>query len=373
MTSVVPNYSVDVQYFGQQKPSTTPHTVVINQEEFKHDTVVLTTWADDANADSYASGMPMAVTWGRPAVRRSFYGYVNHVIRNNNQLLGADLMARNSTTVVCVGASYPMKESGTQTWHGQTATQVVQSIADTFGLAANITPHAQRWPVLHMAGLTYWEFCVRLAHRIGYTFSCSGVQIVFKPRNTNPLQVSGLVAFYDYRYDPGSLPVFSPMLGANNPMGGILANRNLMGINPRTSQLIYATVPGNAASANLGLYPDTPPFDKTEHFTVRAQDDANTKIDGAGLKNQLYLTATAHAVGDPLIAQGSLVFVANANGSQNGLWFVTKCVQTVHPKGYSMNMELGRDSLGVTAQVSGITQIESPPGARLAGSTWVAA
>ena len=367
-------YSSDVQFYGVQRPTINPNTLQITQQEFCHDVCVLTFWADDIGADSYNSGMPMSLTWGRPLVKRAFYGYVSHASRSNNALAGSmDLMTRNSTTVVCFGASWPMKASGTITWQNQTASQVVTQIAQSFGLITNIIPHDTVWPVLHMAGMTFWEFCVMLAKRIGYTFYVSGATLFFKPRNTDPTQLAGLVAYYDYRRDPGSMPVFMPTVGATNPFGGDLTNRNVSGIDFRTNQIIYSSLAGSPQSKTFGNFTDTPVFNKTEHFTVRNQDEANVKINGAGQSNQLYITASARGTGDPLIAQGSLVFVANANGSQNGLWFVTKCVQNMAPTAYSMDFSLGRDSLGATVQVSGVTSVNTQHPVILSGGQWVAA
>ncbi len=372
-TVVQTPFTSSVQFFGTQQPSFNPLSVTITMQEFAHDVVQMTVWADDVDSDSYQSGMPMAYTWGRSTVLRSFYGYVNHASRSNNALSGADLVQRNSTTITCMGASWPMKQSGTATFRNMTASQVVAQIAQLFGLAISIVPDTTIWPVLHMAGMSFWEFCVMLAQRIGYTFYCSGVTLFFKPRQTNPNQIAGLVATYNYLSDPGSLPIFMPTIGATNPMGGQLATRTVAGIDPRTTKVVTATVSGSPAPNVLGMAADTPVFARTEHFTVRSQNEANVKTMGAGQSNQLYITACTHGVGDPMIAQGSLVFVLNANGSQNGLWMVTKCVQHLDVKNFTMNMELGRDSMGATATIGGLPSMTATqPVALSPGNAWVA-
>lgn len=370
ITNVALPFYSSVQFYGAQLPLLGPNTLQITQQEFAHDVAVATFWADDVGADSYASGMPVKIAWGRPSVQRAFYGYVNHPQRMNNALLGTDLMGRNSTTIVCMGASWPMKQSGTYTYQGMTASQVVAKICSAFGFALDIVYDETVWPVLHMAGMSFWSFCVMLAKRIGYTFYVSGMTAVFKPRQTDPTQINGLVAYYDFRQDPGGLPIFTPTLGATNPSGGELANRTLYGIDPRTTQVVMATELGNPAPVTLGQFPDTPVFNRVEHDTVRTQAEATTKLRGTALENQLYITASAYAAGDPLVAQGSLVFVTNANGSQNGLWFVTKCVQTVTTTSYSMDMELGRDSLGSTTSIRGIPQTTISPSVVLTNGGW---
>jgi phage protein D len=365
-------YSVNVQFFGNQRSPLGPNVAQITQSEFAHDVAMLQFWADDVTADSYRSGMPMVLTFGRPLFKRTFYGYVNHASRLSNALANqGSLVARNSTMVTCVGASWFMKQTSNRVWPSQTTSQIVQQIADIFGLSASIVPDGKVWPPIPMAGRSYWQFCVMLANRIGYTFYCSGIQLVFKPRQTNPLQTRGLVASYDYRGDPGGLPVFEPTLGVQQPLGGELANRQLAGVNPRLTQVVYAQQAGSPAPTILGSQVELPIFRKTEHFTVTSQNEANARVQGAGQANQLYITACATASGNPLISQGSLIQVLNANGSQNGLWFVKKAMQTIDTKTYSMQLDLGRDSLGSRGVVGTIgLQPESPPQAYLSGLKW---
>lgn len=371
MTTAVSPFSSSVQFYGTQVPPLGPNYLQVYQEEFKHDIAVMQFWADDVDADSYASGAPMVAVFGRPPVSRIFYGYVNHPTRTNNALSTvSSLTDRNSTTITCMGASWFMKQAGNRSWEGMTASQIVQAVADIFGLAADITPHETVWPSVPMAGMSYWQLCVMLAKRIGYTFYCSGVQLVFKPRQTDPSNLSGLIASYNYRADPGSLPVFTPTLGATSPAGGQLVDRQSASINPRTNQVIYSHVSGNPSPTILGSTINTPIFRKTEHFTVSSQEEADAKTAGAGLSNQLYLTATALANGNPLISQGSLIYVMNANGSQNGLWFVEKAVQLLNTSTYSMDLCLGRDSLGAAAVIDGTSQIKTPPIAALSGGVW---
>ena len=235
-TTALPFYS-SVQFYGQQQPPFGPQSLTITQEEFCHDTLVLQqAWADDVTSDSYVSGMPVSAAFGRTGAQRSFYGYVNHATRTNNALAIIGLTGRNSTTVTCVGASFWMKQEGTKTFTNMTASQVIEAIAAQFNLDTDVVPHNVVWPNLQMAGMTYWAFCVMLAKRIGYTFYCNGIQLVFKPRVTDPSNLSSLAAVYDYRGNPGGLPIFTPVLGVASPQGGQLLNRQAAGVNPSTKR-----------------------------------------------------------------------------------------------------------------------------------------
>jgi hypothetical protein len=344
------------------------------EREYAHDTAVMEFWGGDVNSDSLISGTPVLLTYGTSSVQRVFYGYVNHPGRTNNSMASAStLTQRNSVTITCVGASWPMKQTGTQVFTSMATWQIIQNIADQFGFDTDIVPDTIVWPSKQMAGATYWQFCVGLAQQIGYTFYCNGIQLVFKPRQTNPLALSALAAVYDYANNPAGLPIFSPTLGATNPSGGQLANRQQAGINPRTMQPIFSQVSGSPASSLLGSTPVSPAFNATQHYAVSSQEEADTKTSGAGALNQMFITATASGAGNPLVSKGSLVYVQNANGSQNGLWFVTGAMHCFDSQTYLMNLELGRDSMGVTQSIFILPQLSTPPSAVLVSNAWSAA
>lgn len=366
-------YSLSANFMGVQTFSLSPSHMTVTQKEFAHDITVLNMWADDVNADSYQSGMPMSLTWGRPLSKRTFYGYVNHAQRITNTLSGAARTARNSVTVTCVGASWLMNQPGTTVWRSQTADQIVAAIADIFGLSTDILPHPTVWPDIPMAGRSYWQFCVMLAKRVGYTFYCSGTQLVFKPRQVNPLNLTAPVTIYDFKRSPSEFPIFSPVLGVNNPSGGQLVNRLAANVDPRTEQTVYSAQVGTPTPTRLGNVVDSPIFNRTEHFTVDSQTQSDAKIVGSAQSNQMYLTASAKMVGNPRTSQGSLIFTSNANGSQNGLWFVSEATHTIDSDTYSMDLCLGRDSMGATNNIFSQPQTTLPTGTKLSGSNWVSA
>jgi phage protein D len=373
ITSTTLPYSMAVSFSGQgiNTPQSTPEQATITESEFSHDVAVLKYWSGDIDSDALASGMPMLMTYGRPGGFRTFYGYVNHPTRTNNNLASSTMSDRNAVTITCVGASWPMKQTDTKVFTNTTCSAVVAQIAALFNLAANIVPDTTVWPSLQMGGMSYWQFCVTLAQKIGYTFYCNGIQLVFKPRTTNGVNLASLAAVYDYRVNPASLVDFTPTTGTSSPQGGQLANRQLAGINPRTLQPIFSQVSGVPTSQVLGTTMETPPFNLTQHDVVTSQAESDANVNGAAANNQLYITATATATGNAFISQGSIVYVQNANGSQNGLWFVTSAKHALNAINYVTYLTLGRDSTGPTNDISITPQIASPPTAVLTGQLWV--
>lgn len=372
-TLVTAPFTLSAAFSGLSQPALAPNNATITQAEFAHDLAVLQIWADDVDADSYYSGMPMTISYGRPGNTRTFWGYVNDASRSNVKKAGSSLVTANSTIINCVGASWWMKQTGNQSWANMTASQVVSQIASTFGLASMIVPHSTVWPSLQMAGMSYWAFCVSLAQRIGYTFYCNGIQLVFKPRATNPQNLAGYVASFDYKANPAALPSFIPTVGTTSATGGQNKNRQMAAINPRTQSPMSSYVPGNPAPRKLGSAPDSPIFTETMHSTAASQQQSDAIALGAGLTNQLYMTASGIAVGDPLLAQGALIYVANANGSQNGLWYLENVVHQFTVQTYEVDFVAGRDSRGATTIVSFPPVVNSPPQATLVGGKWQAA
>jgi hypothetical protein len=271
---------------GISTPLPTPNTIDILEKEFNHDICRMVFWGGDVNSDDLASGSPISIQWGRSPVMRNFYGYVNHASRVNNALVtSGSLTDRNAVEVVAVGASWPMKAPGTGNWGHNTVSQVVQIIADQFGFTTNITSHPTVWPSLQMAGKSYWQFCVKLAKMVGYTFYCSGTELVFKPRTTDPHQLASLAAVYDMQKNPMGMFIFNPTVGAANPEGGQLYNRQVYGIDAKTTQIIFSQVSGSPSNTKLGSTVNVPSFNKTEHFNVRSQHEADTLTKGCGLLN----------------------------------------------------------------------------------------
>lgn len=346
-----------------QGPSTrlpNPHFFLLKEYEYSHATLDMEFWGGDAQAPSLVTGAPLQATFGRPPKMRNFYGYVNHVGRTNNQLAQTK-EERNAICVYAVGASWPLKDRATGIYYSQTNTQIVQQIAQFFNLGSFIVPSTVIVSgAKQQAGKSYWEFCSQLMREIGYTFYCNGIQLIAKPRNTNPNNMTSLAAVYDYSHNPAGLPVFNPVLGTNSPSGGALRDRVLAGVDSTTLQPYVLNLSGSGTPKVLGVLQEDPPFTDIVQVSSRNASEAQAKLNGIGQLNQMYLTATAVGPGDPKIAPGQLVFVQNANGSQNGLWFVCGVDHHMTMNNYIMTMYLGRDSIGQTATLGIMPQTSFP-------------
>lgn len=370
------HFAVDVSFQGQgpQTPLPSPTTFCLTEQEYSHAVLVLDYWGGDVQTQSLTTGTPILVNFGRPPQMRTFYGYVNHAGRTSNQL-SSSREGRNSISIFCIGASWPLKQRDVANYTGLTNTQIIQQIATQFGLGSHIVPfYGSTGAAKQQGGLSYWEWCVQLAQEIGYTFYCDGIQLVAKPRQTNPNDLSSLAIVYDYMNNPALLPIFNPVLGSNSPGGGQLRNRQVAGVDARTVQPFFVNVSGSNTPNVMGVVQETPPFTTIEQFTAQNTSQAMAKLQGVAQANQLYLTASAVGPGSPQVGPGQLIFVKNANGSQNGLWFVTGAEHHINQQTYAMSLDLGRDSIGQTATLRVNPQINLPEeAAALVNNTWMAA
>lgn len=360
-----PSFSVDVffQASGASGPNTqlpTPKTFCLNEQEFSHTILDMEFWGGDVTSISLLSGTPILANFGRAPYMRVFYGYVNHVGRINNQL-SKDREGRNSINITCVGASWPLKNKASMVSTGLTNTQIISTIASQFNLGQFVVPFTMYTGTSKsQGGLSYWEWMVQLMQEIGYTLYCDGIQIVAKPRQTNPNNLTALSAVYDYSANPAGLPVFNPVMGSNSPQGGQLRTRVNAGIDMQTLQPYVNTVVGSNTPSLLGVVQETPPFTEINQMTTRSVAESATKLQGVAQANQFYLTATAIGPGVPETAPGQLIYVCNANGSQNGLWWVCAAEHHMTEQTYTMTLQLGRDSIGQTAALNVIPQISLP-------------
>lgn len=374
-----PSFAVDVYFSGDVSigPSTqlgTPTVFCLNQREFSHEVLDMQYWGGDVQSFTLATGQPVWVSWGRPPAMRIFYGYINHAGRVNNQL-SQDRDGRNSINVHCVGASWVLKDRASSVYSSLTNTQIVSAIVSQYNLGQYVVPSTgNTGSSKQQGGLSYWEWMVQLMQEIGYTLYPDGIQIVAKPRQTNPRNLSNLAATYDYSANPAGLPIFNPVLGSNSPAGGQLRNRVNAGIDVQTLQPYVTTISGSNTSSVLGTQQEPPPFTEIEQMTTQNISQSVSKLQGVAQANQMYLTATAVGPGNSNIAPGQVIYVQNANGSQNGLWWVCGVEHHMIEQTYTMTMNLGRDSVGTTQLIQVMPQTSFPEEtANLVQGQWQAA
>ena len=362
---------VDVS-FSSMRPYSQPFAMRLVQKEYKHDVALLSIYNDNSDAKRYVSGSPVMVTYGFVPTLRVFYGYVNHVDQQSVPG-GKTREERASSVATCVGASFPLKDAANKAWISHTSPQVARDIASQFRLNPSIEDHSFVWPSLKQAGRSYWAFLVYLAQRIGFVVYCTGIQLHFHERDTNPTSLTGAVPLYDGR-DAARVKQFRISMGSESPLGGRLAARQYDAMDPLSGNLYTLTDSGVPSGKTLGATTVIPLFTEIQHdLQGSSLAQSQAVLDGKVAYNKLFVQASAVITGDARITQGMLIYLKNTPNSQDGLWYVLEADHRLEHGRYLTYLTLGRESIDSTQTYAFSSTFAPQPTARLVNGLWVAA
>lgn len=327
----------------------------------------------NASADDkrLVTGTPVQVEWGYPGRSRVFYGYTNHLSRNNSPYPPGDADAQAGLRLYCVGASWWLKGEDYASYPNATVPQVVQAVALGNRMASIVGPNDYVWPFLSQQGQSYWTFLVGLVKRIGYSLISRGVTLVALPRNTNPQLSQNLISSFDY--NQGHVLKFSVTSGENAPGEEPLRQRKGYFLDPR-SGTVGELVHNGFPKAPMGVEVAYPVFQSMMGgLPASSASEMTQDLVGASESNQLYLGAEAVLVGNARVSAGDLVFFLNIpNGSQNGVWYVKKAIHYLHGINYTTTLVLGRNAYSSTGGVATPYNYSYSPlaGARIVQGRW---
>jgi hypothetical protein len=153
------------------------------------------------------SGDPVTFTFQSEKVKATWKGYVYSPVSKNT-------LKANNTDVVCVGASYLLKDADQQIYTNVTADQCISKIAKKHGMTAVTQRHPRKFASLTQTGVSDWQFCRRLAAQTGFALRADNTTIIFmsKDKLYNDHKKSAPYFFY-----------------VDNPQGGVVnkSDRNL--------------------------------------------------------------------------------------------------------------------------------------------------
>lgn len=352
--------------FSSDRPWPLVTEVYFSMGEYRHDVAMITVPVDTPDAGRYVSGRPLSIAWGN-SVQRSdnWYGYINHV-----EPLYSELGDEPRLQVYCIGATRVFRGENSKQWKSRTIPQVITDIASKKRFRVESDPHTTVWPTLTQHGESDWKFMVGLAQRIGYTLTSVGTTLQLRKRSTS-MKNDGL-----------AIPVLSPSLftlnelktsyGATSPQGGDLAMREVWGVDMRRNQPIYKKQ--SPPSPKFGTASAEPVHNRivTGHV-ASSLAEASAKLEGLAEANRLYISGAATAPGNVRVRAGALVFVKDVSLADWGFWFVKGVEHTIQGHDHTMEIDLGRDSVGsdrVTDPPTVTSRAPSP--ARLIGGVWSA-
>lgn len=203
--------------------------------------------------NSVSNGDPVRFVYGAENVTREWVGYVHHVVPHVSS-------AATTTRVVCVSASYNLKDSAQKVYANVTADQVISRIAAANGLQAVTQRHPRVHATISNAGQSLWQLMRRLAKQSGFALVVDNTTIKFQSKDQMYADSMRKGLYFEYR-DPvtpatttySTLFSFDPIISDNAPeLSGGRVERVVGGINKVTNQPINTRHPAKKPGRTQG-------------------------------------------------------------------------------------------------------------------------
>jgi phage protein D len=328
----------------------TINSVKIMQSEGMHDTAIITMRAVETDAPELQPGTPVQMQYGWANVDTEyFYGYVDHVETHYDRAVTDPSTFED---VVCLGASYTLKDPFVGAWSNVQASSLVEQIANKYLLSTAVEDDDTIWPQMVSTGDSAWLFLTQLAQKTGYSLACNKTMIrfvsidlamrgywqtmpVFRTRNTAQ-------SFFQQ-----TVSRFKTLTGeALDLPGHVKSIRSITGMDLRTGQIVGAVNDGSTI-VPLGQN-QVPPFfrDQISDTVVSNQSHANAVLAGMAQNNRFAYQASATLSGLTAVKQGVPVLLSGIDSNNDGIWWVQEVTHKIRSQGYSMDVSLGRDAKG---------------------------
>lgn len=338
-------------------PRRAPATVKVKQYDYRHDMVVLTYYAEPHAVRRYKEGTPVVVQWGVvPGKTETFYGTVLFARPHLEN-------ERHAVRVVCIGTSYPFKDSKPSVLHNISIEQIIsREIRKAhFGLVRERA--SVEWPmILRHGDESGWEYYVRLAQRLGYSFFVNKttaflidpVKMLLDNVDSHPV----LTYHYGRGNDfGGQIITFTPEIGDQGVPRQMQQERRLLTVDPRSNAIIGAGSDGDRYRS-LGDVKDASRFAVYMDQPAHSVKEAVARVRGERAANRWRHRALAVAYGNARVRQGTGVRIRGVNHESDGLWYVAGVEHEVTKEShasqwrYFMELHLVRDSRASNAVVN---------------------
>lgn len=239
--------------------------LLINAELYQdinqHDRLVLHfKGSPTAEDQAIVSGDPVEFTFKSGEIESKFVGYIHTIEQPSGGLSG-------NTNVICVSASYLLKNSDQNIYKNKTADQVVSQIAKQFGMEAITQRHPKVRPSTVQAGQSYWSLLRRLANQTGFALKAENTTIFFVSKSKMTLTKKINAPYFKYitiddngvitpsNRLAGTVLAFEPRVSDASPESGVRVDRVITGVNYANGSIIKVThpVPTPNTSPNVGV------------------------------------------------------------------------------------------------------------------------
>jgi hypothetical protein len=172
-----------------------------------------------------------------------------HSIPQNNTWQGGN------TDIVCVGASWILKNTDQKIFTNTTADQVVTKIAKANSMEAITQRHPRVKDSIVQAGQSYWQTLKRLAKTTGFAMFCVNTTVFFMSKEKIFQNKKASAAYFKYVNSEfqgvatrelrmtGTILNFHPIISDQTPEAGVMVDRVVSGSDPKNTKLIKTTHP----------------------------------------------------------------------------------------------------------------------------------
>jgi len=204
------------------------------------------------------AGDPVSFTFQSEKVKSTWKGYVYSPVSKNT-------LKVNNTDVICVGASYLLKDPDQKIYVDTTADQVISKVAKKHGMTTVTQRHSRKFASLTQTGVSDWQFCRRLAAQTGFALRADNTSLIFMSKEKLYNDHKKNAPYFFYVDDPqggvavksdrnlGTILKFEAYPSDEAPELGININRVTVGTNTSTGKPIKVTHKHKAAAPSKGV------------------------------------------------------------------------------------------------------------------------
>lgn len=232
----------------------------LHQDPEEHDRLVLHFKGTPLNKKQpIVGGDPVVFTYSTGKLTSTWHGYIHSIPQTNTWQGG-------NTDVVCVGASYVLKDTDQKIYTNSTADQVVAKIAKANGMEPITQRHPRVKASFVQAGQSYWQVLKRLAKTTGFALFCVNNTIFFMSKDKIYQNKKASAPYFEYISSEvtglvtrelrmtGTILNFKPIISDQTPEMGVIVDRVISGSDPKNVKLIKTTHPyKGVAPSNPGV------------------------------------------------------------------------------------------------------------------------
>jgi len=202
------------------------------------------------------SGDPVKFNYRSQKLKSTWVGYVYKIVEDNTWQGG-------NTTIICIGASYLLKQTDQKIFLNLTADQCVSRIAKKHGFTGITQRHPRQRDSIVQAGQSDWHVCKRLARQTGFAFFADNTTLFFVSKDKIYSSKKDSAPYFRYinkekdgvvtreQRLAGTIMSFTPHISDNTPELGVRVDRVVTGVQANTGKTIKAKHK-HVAPANTG-------------------------------------------------------------------------------------------------------------------------